>query len=78
MTNGYHKLFKKAAKKKSNDGTEWSASELRTLKALAKAGTAASTVAKKLGRTPTAVQRKAARVGISFRSGKRAAARKKK
>lgn len=66
------------AKRPSNDGASWSASELKTLKSLAKAGTPTSEVAKKLGRTAAAVQQKAMRAGISFRAAKRAGARKKK
>lgn len=46
------------AKRPPNDGASWSASELKTLKALAKAGTPTTEVAKKLGRTPAAVQQK--------------------
>jgi hypothetical protein len=55
MTNGWSKHYKRPA----NNGASWSAGELRTLKQLAKAGTAQS-AAKKLGRTPAAVQQKAA------------------
>jgi hypothetical protein len=55
------------AKRLANDGASWSAGELRTLKQLAKAGTAAA-AAKQLGRTPAAVQQKAMRAGISFRT----------
>ena len=56
----------------------WSARELTTLKALAKAGTPTGQVAKKLGRTAAAVQQKAMRSGISFRAAKRSGARRKK
>ena len=66
------------AKRPSNDGASWSSSELKTLKALAKAGTPTGQVAKKLGRTAAAVQQKAMRVGISFRAAKRSGAKKKK
>jgi hypothetical protein len=66
------------AKRPSNDGAGWSASELRSLKQLAKAGTPTSQVAKQLGRTAAAVQQKAMRSGISFRAAKRAGARKKR
>jgi hypothetical protein len=66
------------AKRPSNDGSSWSASELKHLKALAKAGTPTSAVAKQLGRTAAAVQQKAMRAGISFRAAKKSAARKKK
>lgn len=62
------------AKRPANNGASWSASELRTLKQLAKSGTAQA-AAKQLGRTPAAVQQKAMRTGISFRA---APARKKK
>lgn len=54
------------AKRPSNSGASWSAGEIRTLKQLAKAGTAQK-AAKQLGRTPAAVQQKAMRAGISFR-----------
>lgn len=66
------------AKRPPNDGASWSASELRSLKSLAKAGTATGEVAKKLGRTAAAVQQKAMRAGISFRAGKRSSAGRKK
>ena len=62
------------AKRPANNGASWSASELRTLKQLAKSGTAQA-AAKQLGRTPAAVQQKAMRTGISFRA---TPARKKK
>ena len=62
------------AKRPANNGASWSASELRTLKQLARSGTAQA-AAKHLGRTPAAVQQKAMRTGISFRA---APARKKK
>ena len=42
------------ARRPPNDGAGWSASELNTLKALAKAGTPTGQVAKKLGRTAAA------------------------
>jgi hypothetical protein len=64
------------AKRPSNDGASWSASELKTLKKLAKEGTATQ-AAKALGRTPAAVQQKAMRSGISFRLGRRGPAKKK-
>jgi hypothetical protein len=66
------------ARRPSNDGSSWSASELKTLKKLAKEGTA-SDAAKALGRTSAAVQQKAMRSGISFRAttGKRGPAKKK-
>jgi hypothetical protein len=66
------------AKRPLNDGSGWSAGELKTLRSLAKAGTPTGEVAKKLGRTAAAVQQKAMRSGISFRAAKRAGARKKK
>lgn len=67
------------AKRPPNDGSGWSASELKTLKSLAKAGTPTSEVAKQLGRTAAAVQQKAMRAGISFRAAaKRSGAKKKK
>jgi hypothetical protein len=66
------------ARRPPNDGASWSARELKTLKALAKAGTPTSQVATKLGRTAAAVQQKAMRAGISFRAAKRSGARRKK
>ena len=51
---------------------------MMTLKALAKAGTPTSLVARKLGRTAAAVQQKAMRAGISFRAAKRSRARRRK
>ena len=66
------------AKRPPNDGSSWSASELKTLKSLAKDGTPTGEVAKKLGRTAAAVQQKAMRAGISFRAAKASGARKKK
>jgi hypothetical protein len=67
------------AKRPTNNGASWSAGELRTLKQLAKSGTAQA-AAKQLGRTPAAVQQKAMRTGISFRAapaGRGRAAKKK-
>lgn len=67
------------AKRPANNGASWSAGELRTLKQLAKTGTAQA-AAKQLGRTPAAVQQKAMRTGISFRAapaGRGRAAKKK-
>jgi hypothetical protein len=64
------------ARRPTNDGAGWSASELKTLKKLAKEGTAAQ-AAKALGRTPAAVQQKAMRSGISFRAGRPGPAKKK-
>ena len=72
------------AKRPSNDGASWSATELRTLRQLAKAGTATSAVARQLGEAELAdhvvaeVLQKAMRVGISFRAARRSGARKKK
>ena len=66
------------ARRPPNDGSSWSARELKTLRALAKKGVPTGQVAKKLGRTAAAVQQKAMRCGISFRAAKRAAARRKK
>ena len=65
----------KMAKRPMSDGTGWSPSELKTLKKLAKEGTA-GVAAKALGRTAAAVQQKAMRSGISFRK-KRSPAKKK-
>lgn len=66
------------ARRPPNDGAGWSARELATLRALAKAGTPTSQVARKLGRTAAAVQQKAMRAGISFRAAKRSGARRRK
>lgn len=66
------------ARRPPNDGASWSARELTTLRALAKAGTPTGQVARKLGRTAAAVQQKAMRAGISFRAAKRSGARRKK
>jgi hypothetical protein len=66
------------ARRPPNDGAGWSARELNTLKALAKAGTPTSQVAKKLGRTAAAIQQKAMRSGISFRAAKRSGAARRK
>ena len=65
------------AKRPPNDGSGWSAAELKTLKSLAKAGTPTTEVARKLGRTAAAIQQKAMRSGISFRAAKRSGAKKK-
>src|ERR1700681_1389864 len=66
------------ARRPPTDGASWSARELKTLKALPKAGTPTGQVAKKLGRTAAAVQQKAMRARISFRAAKRSGARRKK
>jgi len=66
------------ARRPPNDGASWTARELKNLKALARAGTPTSQVAKKLGRTAAAVQQKAMRCAISFRAAKRLGARRKK
>lgn len=77
--NGWPRARRKAASRHPpNDGSSWSARELKTLRALAKAGTPTSQVAKKLGRTAAAVQQKAMRASISFRAARRPGARKKK
>ncbi len=65
------------AKRPANNGASWSASELRTLKQLARSGTAQA-AAKHLGRTPAAVQQKAMRTGISFRAAPRGRGRAKR
>lgn len=64
------------AKRPSSDGGTWSGMELKALKKLAGSGTAAQ-AAKVLGRTAAAVQQKAMRTGISFRSSRRGATKKK-
>jgi hypothetical protein len=66
------------AKRPPNDGSGWSAAELKTLKSLAKAGTPTTEVARKLGRTAAAIQQKAMRSGISFRASKRSGGRRSK
>jgi hypothetical protein len=76
MTNGWD--IKGKNRRPPKDGASWSARELKTLRALAKTGTATGRVAKKLGRTTAAVQQKAMRAGISFRAAKRSGARRKK
>jgi hypothetical protein len=65
------------AKRPTSDGASWSASELKTLKKLAKSGTA-SEAAKALGRTAAAVQQKAMRSGITFRKVRKGGGNKKK
>jgi hypothetical protein len=69
------------AKRATHNGASWSTEELRTLKQLAQSGTAQQ-AAKQLGRTPAAVQQKAMRSGISFRTAapasRTAPAKKKK
>ena len=72
------KSRRKAKRGSPNDGASWTASEIKTLRGLAKSGTRTVQAAKTLGRTAAAVQQKAMRVGISFRSPKRPAARRKK
>jgi hypothetical protein len=67
---------KKGKRRLERDGSSWSASDLRGLKALAKSGISATQTAKHLGRTPAAVQQKAMRSGISFRRGRMRSARK--
>ncbi|HWZ64743.1 MAG TPA: hypothetical protein VNX02_17120 [Steroidobacteraceae bacterium] len=74
MTNGWPRHKRRSP----NDGATWTTSELKTLKALAKAGTPTSQVARKLGRTAAAIQQKAMRSGISFRAAKKSGARRKK
>jgi hypothetical protein len=68
------------ARREKNDGSAWSASDLKTLNSMAKSGDGATATAAKLGRTAAAVQQKAMRLGISFRGGarKKAAAKKSK
>lgn len=66
------------ARRPANDGSSWSARELRDLKQMARSGTSTAEVARKFGRTAAAIQQKAMRSGISFRAGKRVNARKKK
>jgi hypothetical protein len=72
MTNGWH-----AKRRPARDGAGWTAQELKTLRSLAKAGTPAGRVAKRLGRTAAAVQQKAMRAGVSFRAASKSAVRKK-
>ena len=53
------------ARRPSNHGNAWTASELKKLKVLART-TTAFLAAKVLGRTPASTQQKAMRAGISF------------
>lgn len=53
-------------KYKKNLGQEWSAADMRELKALAKGNTPTGVIGLKLGRTPGAVRSKAQREGISL------------
>ena len=81
MTNGWDIEGKGKSKRKRsppNDGSSWSPRDLKTLKALAKAGAPTGQVARKLGRTAAAVQQKAMRTGVSFRAARRSAPRRKK
>ena len=54
------------ARRPSNHGNAWSATELKKLKVLART-TTAFLAAKVLGRTAASTQQKAMRAGISFR-----------
>jgi hypothetical protein len=64
------------AKRPTMDGASWAASDLKTLKSLAKSGHTVAEAAKQLGRTVPGVQQKAMRSDISFREGRRAAHKK--
>jgi len=61
-------------KRPSNDGSSWTATELKKLAQLAKAGTPTRLAAEKLGRTAAAVQQKAMREGISMRAASKSTA----
>ena len=56
------------AKKKRRVVRAWSAEDVKTLRALAKARLSGPKVAKKLGRTRGAVAQKAMALGVRFRS----------
>jgi hypothetical protein len=55
------------AKKPSNHGNDWSASDVRLLKQLKRENTPTRVAALKLGRTPAAVYQKASAEGISLK-----------
>lgn len=57
---------KKNPKYKRNQGNAWTASEVRTLRQLARGNTPTGVISLKLGRTPTAIRGKAQREGISL------------
>jgi hypothetical protein len=59
------------AKRPTSNGANWSAADMRALKAMAKSGIGATKTAQQLGRTAAAVQQKAMRAGISFRARKK-------
>jgi hypothetical protein len=50
----------------------WSTADVRSLRRLAKARLSGAQTAKELGRTPGAVAQKAMKLGVSFRSKRRA------
>jgi hypothetical protein len=58
-------------KYKRNLGNNWSASEVRQLKKLAKDNTPTGVISLKLGRTPVAIRGKAQREGVSLRPANR-------
>ncbi|GJE26246.1 hypothetical protein [Methylobacterium organophilum] len=55
------------AKKPTNSGKEWSPSEVRQLKELAKGNTPTRVIGLKMGRSPGAIQSKASEEGISLK-----------
>lgn len=50
-----------------NKGTDWSAADVQSLKNLVKKNTCTDCIAKKLGRTESAVRSKAQELGISLK-----------
>jgi hypothetical protein len=52
-------------------GTPWTVEEVQTLRDLARGNTPTRVIGLKLGRTPSAVQSKAAAVGISLKPANR-------
>ncbi|MEA3150824.1 MAG: hypothetical protein QOD56_1763 [Gammaproteobacteria bacterium] len=61
------------AKKKRRLVVAWSKDDVKNLRGFAKSKLSGTQAAKKLGRTPGAVAQKAMKLGIRFRSIKRAA-----
>ncbi|MGH6636275.1 MAG: hypothetical protein ACRED0_09145 [Gammaproteobacteria bacterium] len=55
------------AKQPKNHGKEWAAADVKQLKQFAKQNTPTRVAALKLGRTPSAVQKKAGSEGISLK-----------
>ena len=55
------------ARAPKNHGTDWTASDVKQLKQLARENTPTRIIGHKMGRTPGAVQQKASTEGISLR-----------